>query len=245
MATSPIYSWPEPDNTDLVKNGALAIRTLGNAIDTTMGTMTPKSNLSAKGSLISATAASTPANLSVGTNGQSLFADSTAATGLKWANASGMTLISTTTLSGASTTISSIPQTYKALRLIITGVTNATANGLFRIAPNALGNQNFATGATGQQAGSPSLFQTGYDFIKPSTTNLDRTNASNAMTLQIDNYTSATRKTFSLYGGVYTSDYFFFNLAGYSILTDAITSIYFDNSGGNFSSGTVLLYGVN
>jgi len=36
MATSPNYSWPEPDNTDLVKNGALAIRTAVNAIDTSM-----------------------------------------------------------------------------------------------------------------------------------------------------------------------------------------------------------------
>jgi hypothetical protein len=84
MATSPIYSWPEPDNTDLVKNGALAIRTLGNAIDTTMGTMTPKSTVTAKGSLIAATAASTPANLAVGFNGQTLMADSTATTGLRW-----------------------------------------------------------------------------------------------------------------------------------------------------------------
>jgi hypothetical protein len=36
MATSPNYGWSEPDNTDLVKNGALAIRTLGNAIDTSV-----------------------------------------------------------------------------------------------------------------------------------------------------------------------------------------------------------------
>jgi len=84
MATSPNYGWLEPDNTDLVKNGALAIRTLGNAIDTTMATMTPKSTYTAKGSIAAATAASTPANLSVGTNGQVLTADSTAATGLKW-----------------------------------------------------------------------------------------------------------------------------------------------------------------
>jgi len=89
MATSPIYSWPEPDNTDLVKNGALAIRTMGNAIDTTMGTMTPKSTFSAKGSIAAATAASTPANVAVGTNGQVLTADSTAATGVAWATPSG------------------------------------------------------------------------------------------------------------------------------------------------------------
>jgi hypothetical protein len=42
----------------------------------------------AKGDLISATADNTPARLAVGTNGQVLTADSTAATGLKWASAS-------------------------------------------------------------------------------------------------------------------------------------------------------------
>jgi hypothetical protein len=91
MATSPIYNWPEPDNTDLVKNGALAMRTLGNAIDTTMATMTPKSIVDAKGDLIAATANDTPARLAVGTNGQVLTADSTAATGLAWATPSGGT----------------------------------------------------------------------------------------------------------------------------------------------------------
>lgn len=85
MATSPIYNWPEPDNTDLVKNGALAIRTMGNAIDTTMATMTPKSIVDAKGDLIAATANDTPTRLAVGANNTILMADSTAATGLKWA----------------------------------------------------------------------------------------------------------------------------------------------------------------
>lgn len=37
MATTPTYSWPIPDDTDLVKDGAEAIRDLGNAIDTTVG----------------------------------------------------------------------------------------------------------------------------------------------------------------------------------------------------------------
>ncbi len=85
MASTPIYNWPTPDNTGLVKNGALDIRTLGNAIDTTMSTMTPKSLVDAKGDLVTATADNTPARLAVGANGETLVADSSQSTGLKWA----------------------------------------------------------------------------------------------------------------------------------------------------------------
>jgi hypothetical protein len=102
MATTPIYNWSIPDNTDLVKNGALAIRTLGDAIDTTMATMTPKSIVDAKGDLIAASAADTPARLAVGNNGETLVADSSTSTGLKWKQ-QGMTLISRTTFSGVAT----------------------------------------------------------------------------------------------------------------------------------------------
>jgi hypothetical protein len=113
MATSPLYNWPEPDNTDLVKNGALAIRTAVNAIDTSMGDLlggttgqvlskTSNTNMDftwvttddanaiqnsivdAKGDIIAASANDTPARLAVGANNTLLVADSTAATGLKW-----------------------------------------------------------------------------------------------------------------------------------------------------------------
>jgi hypothetical protein len=132
MATSPNFGWLEPDNTDLVKNGALAIRTAINGVDTSMaglkgGTtgqvLSKTSNtdmaftwiaqddsnaiqnaiVDAKGDLIAATANDTPARLAVGTNGQVLTADSTASTGLKWAaDQNGLTLISATTLTAVS-----------------------------------------------------------------------------------------------------------------------------------------------
>lgn len=121
MATSPLFGWEEPDDVDLVKDGAAAIRTLGNAIDTSMGdllggttgqVLAKASNtnmdftwvaqddsnaiqnaiVDAKGDLIAATAADTPARLAVGANGTVLTADSAEATGLKWATpASGST----------------------------------------------------------------------------------------------------------------------------------------------------------
>lgn len=139
MATSPNYNWPEPDNTDLVKNGALAMRTLGDAIDTTMATMVPKSLVDAKGDLIAATAADTVARLAVGTNGQVLTADSTAATGLKWATASSgaLTLISATTMSGvASQAVNPFSSTYENYLVLVqlngTSGNNATTTFQFR-----------------------------------------------------------------------------------------------------------------
>jgi len=77
----------------------------------------------AKGDIIAATGADAVARLGVGANDTVLTADSAQATGLKWATpaAGGMTLISTTTLTGTSITISSIPATYNHLQLVITG----------------------------------------------------------------------------------------------------------------------------
>jgi hypothetical protein len=91
------------------------------AIQTQIDAKTIKATLTTKGDIYAATAASTPDRLAVGANDTVLTADSTAATGLKWAtpSAGGMTLISTTTLSGSSVTLSSIPATYKDLRLVI------------------------------------------------------------------------------------------------------------------------------
>jgi len=69
--------------------------------------------VTAKGDIIGATAASTPARLAVGTNGQYLQADSTASTGLKWA-----TVSSSPTFVGALVT--------KSISQSVANATNAT-----------------------------------------------------------------------------------------------------------------------
>jgi hypothetical protein len=89
MANTSNYNWETPDDTDLVKDGASAIRSLGTAIDTTVfnnaSAAIAKTLLDAKGDLIVASAADTAARLAVGTNNHVLTADSAATNGVKWA----------------------------------------------------------------------------------------------------------------------------------------------------------------
>lgn len=109
MATTTNYSWSTPDDTALVKDGAAAIRSLGTAIDTTTynNSLLPivKTIVDAKGDIIAATAADTVSRLAVGANNTVLTADSTEATGLKWAAPAGgkvLQVVQATTTTNAS-----------------------------------------------------------------------------------------------------------------------------------------------
>ena len=250
MATTTNYGWTTPDDTALVKDGASAIRSLGSSIDTTLkaqiDAQIPDSLLTTKGDIIAATAASTPSRLaSSAVNGDVLQVDTSTATGLKWAApaSGGMTLISTTTLSGATTTLSSIPQTYNTLYLVMSGVTGNTSNQDIRMIPNNDASNSYLTGVLDASA-------TGIAGVANLTifTETLRTNANNVFIITIDNYTSTTRRKGLAYYGIWlnsASQIKYANMAGGFNSNSAITSIVFDYGGTNtFAGGTVLLYGV-
>jgi hypothetical protein len=70
MATTTNYSWDTPDDTDLVKDGAAAIRTLGSSIDTTTKALNPSTTL---GDIeYRSSTANTNTRLGIGTTGQVL-----------------------------------------------------------------------------------------------------------------------------------------------------------------------------
>jgi hypothetical protein len=70
MANTTNYNWETPDDTDLVKDGAAAIRTLGSSIDTTTKNLNPSTTL---GDIeYRSSTANTNARLAIGSNGQIL-----------------------------------------------------------------------------------------------------------------------------------------------------------------------------
>jgi hypothetical protein len=156
----------------------------------------------------------------------------------------GMTLLSTTTLSGASVTISSIAQTYQSLEIWIYGVTNATASGSLRVAPN--GTTNVFRGIGSAVVDTTSLRSLSADYIRTSFSYL-RTDSNNFARIVISNYASSAN-----YKGV-TSNYKFLDSNSYDsaeqynggwATNTAITSLVISNSGGNLSTGTVKVFGI-
>ena len=145
----------------------------------------------AKGDIIAATAADTVARLVVGANGTVLTAASGQATGLEWATPSsgGMTLLSTTTLTGASVTISSISQSYNDLYIVINNPyrSNSFDSGPMRINPNST-NLLF-TGTRIQGTNIEEVILQGLN--SPTLGIVSAATTSNAF-LQIRNYTSST-----------------------------------------------------
>jgi hypothetical protein len=241
MATTTNYGWTTPDDTSLVKDGASAIRTLGSSVDTTTKNLNPETTL---GDIAyRSSSPNTNTRLGIGTTGQLLSVSggvpawSTVSTG-------GMTLISTTTLTGASISLSSIPSTYNDLQLVIRNVKPSVNAIQFKMRING----NTGTVYIMKKTGS-ALSQTfSSDFIEIDYP-LNSTTAEGLSIVNLYDYAnSVTRKIGDVTS--FSTDYAnsadtTFNISAFATnQTAAITSLDLFPQSGNWTSGTVLLYGV-
>jgi hypothetical protein len=219
------------------------------AIQTQINAQIPKSTVTTKGDILVATGSGTIVRQGVGTDGQVLVADSAQADGVNWAtpSAGGMTLLSTTSLSGSGTVISSISQSYTNLFITMENTFLNSDSGfqiLFRFNNDSNANRHYATPWNSSN--------TSFGFNNTTVTiadNLEGTSAPGFTQMTIYDYTGSHWKLMSGWGLTQHSNfptnqgwYHSFN-AGYNQST-AISSIAFYPSSGNFSGGTVKVYGV-
>jgi len=294
MATTTTnFGWDIPQSTDLVKDGATAIAALGQDIDTSMnglrggttGQVLSKTSgtdmaftwvaqddsnaiqnaiVDAKGDLIAATAADTPARLAVGTNGQILTADSTAATGLAWATSSlcGELTLITETVASANSSIdfSSISGSYTDLSLQWTGVYHSATGSNFGLRLNSDSGSNYNETYTYLEGSSPvgvsisganqtAMGQVAFGNNSSSTT----ANQTVMGVLNVYNYASTTKvKKYDMTYFWYSANnsrYNSFTVSGYWNSTSAVTALNIYRAAGtatmsNLSNTSIRLYGV-
>lgn len=249
MATTTNYSWTTPDDTDLVKDGAAAIRTLGSAIDTTTKNLNPQTTTGAIAYRSSTNNVNT--SLPIGTAGQVLKVNS-GATAPEWGSVSAesLTLINTggTTLTGASVSITSIPQTYKNLYILVVNFkSDPVDNRSLFMRFNGDSGANRHNSQQGDTDVNDGAFDATFSVIGSSA---DATDAQGIIAGTLYDYTNTT--TWKLYWGVSvtnngttSTNYNYGIRAGIYNQTSAITSLTFLTTATySLNGGTVYLYGV-
>jgi hypothetical protein len=271
MATTTNFGWDTPDDTDLVKDGAAAIRTALNGVDTsfvdlkggTTGQVLAKNSdtdldfiwsadaagmtnpMTTTGDTIYSSSGSTPARLGIGTVGQVLQVNS-GATAPEWATLSsgGWTSIATGTLSGASTTVSFSSGAYNSVVIIVRGIILSTAANVKMEVNGGNSNPNFGTNGTTSVQSS-----TGALNLTAGTTMAANSFLNNSFFIQFYNVQTESpndqQKSFTL-GGFYQNSSSIETpvmKAGASQI-GAFSSVGFIPSAGTFSGGSVKVYGV-
>jgi len=245
MATTTNYSWVTPEDTDLVKDGAAAIRTLGSSADTTVKNLNPGTTA---GDIDYYTSGTAKARIAIGTAGQVLQVNA-GATAPEWATPvlGGLTLLETISLSGASVTSSSIPATYKHLFVLVKNVYGSIAANFELRFNSDTGNNYYTRRMRVINTTFGALIADGVSSIEN--------------TIQLDTSSTATDRSFAAYNiyryadtdityGDFTSTCIqggtkFFSGSFLYDQSAAISTITFITSAGTFTAGDVYIYGSN
>ena len=246
------YGFVMPTSTDLVTDLPADFAAFGQPVDTQMkanaDAATQKATLTTKGDIYAATAASTPARLAVGANDTVLTADSTAATGMKWAtvSAGGMTLLSSGTLSGATVSLTSISGSYKDLRLVIRNYKPASDNAKIKVRFNQDATASRHANLDPQQDNG-SFSNTSWDAMIYGN---DNSVATGLAIIHLYDYANTTTWKYGFSQIISVNSTTTTNVNNSSWYgaynqTSAISSLDLINTSGNFTSGDYLLYGVS
>jgi hypothetical protein len=244
MATTTNYGWDTPDDTDLVKDGAAAIRTLGSSVDTTTKALNPSTTL---GDIEYRSAtANTNTRLAIGSTGNVL----TVSGGVPaWAApapaVSGLTLIKSQTIGSGVSTVTvtdAFSSTYDNYKIIISGgAGSATSEQLrLQLGSTTTGYYRFAifgnyTGSTvnGENVSNGSYWQ-GVGTITTAnvTGNIDLLSPNLAKnTSVLSNYSQSK------------TDGNAFWFSGFLNDTTQYTAFTITPSGGTLTGGTIRVYG--
>jgi hypothetical protein len=243
MATTTNYGWATPDDTDLVKDGAAAIRTLGTSIDTSFA--------ADEGDLLVGGTSDIFEALPIGAAGTVLTSDGDTAEWATPAPGGGMTLLSTTAITAsASMSITGIDQTYTDLMIVIsnaaTSNTNIALRGTINSVTSSTYSHQYQSNDLGAGGGANAHFE--YASAVGSTANVNSIGA----TFTISNYTNAA--TYLQISSVVA--YRSFNAsprtrpdiafgASSTGQNAAVTSIQLFPSAGTWTAqGNILIYGV-
>ncbi len=172
------------------------------AIQTQLDAKTAKSTLTTTGDIYYASSANTPARLGIGSTDQVLKVSGGVPAWATPASSGSMTLLSTTTLSGTTTTISSIDQTYKQLVVYILNLypNGFTSDVLFGLNGTAFSGRkgliNYAL-----SSGSAGQTQLNHTYLTRASGNLQQLQNVNNWYVTIPNYASTTtQKMFEFFG---------------------------------------------
>ena len=202
----------------------------------------------AKGDLIVATAADTPARLAVGANDTILTADSSTATGLKWAAAAsggGMTLLDSGSFTGASVTTATLSTSYNDLYVVVRNF-QPVSNARLQVRFNGDSAANYSDNGIDYDSYAYSQTQhneVGMIQLSSNTTSLitfnvpDYANTSTYKILFVPSAVVANVTTPA--NAQYTAG----RISAWKS-TAAVTSLTFFCSTGNFTAGTYRVYGV-
>ncbi len=199
----------------------------------------------AKGQLVVGSATNDSAILAVGSNNTVLTADSSTATGVKWAtvSAGGWTQLASGSLSGASVSLTSISQDYINLHLVINGAYRTSAGGPMTLTANSITNGQYKSTWSGNSTtvtiGSTTTY---WSFLPSAASDMNSTANTYSRIYTFFNYNDGLYKNIQSSGSEPNQGYLMQNQHWW-LNTDAISSIQMNALTGTFAGGNYILYG--